>query len=156
MTDAKLLRIEQVSLETGLTKRTIRYYEEIGLLAPATRSGGNYRLFPTDTVRRLRMICRFRSTLGLSLAQTKAIVEAEEEIETLRGAWREHEDPKKRSAKLDRAITLIGQQMALIDEKVDALRELRAGLEARREILQKKRGTRATRAAHRVDPSRRT
>jgi DNA-binding transcriptional MerR regulator len=143
MTEQKFLRIEQLSLETGLTKRTIRYYEEIGLLPPATRSGGNYRLFPPETVRRLRMICRFRSTLGLSLAQTRAIVEAEEEIEMLRSTWSDQADSHRQEAKIGRAITLIGQQVALIDEKVDALRELRAGLEARREALRKKQKARA-------------
>ena len=43
--DAPLLRIQEVAAETGLTSRAIRYYEEMGLLEPAARSDGAYRLF---------------------------------------------------------------------------------------------------------------
>jgi DNA-binding transcriptional MerR regulator len=143
------LRIEQVALQTGLTRRTIRYYEEIGLLAPATRSSGNYRLFPPETVRRLRMICRFRSTLGLSLAQTKALVEAEEEIEEIRSTWKGVKSGRTKGARMDRAVALLVRQMQLIDEKLDALREVRAGLEARRDLVVKKRAELAPRAARR-------
>ena len=43
-----LLRIQEVAEETGLTPRAIRYYEEMGLLAPAARSGGAYRLYDAE------------------------------------------------------------------------------------------------------------
>ena len=52
----RLLRIQEVAGETGLTPRSIRYYEEIGLLKPAARSQGDYRLYDPSDLERLRFI----------------------------------------------------------------------------------------------------
>ena len=52
----RLLRINEVAAETGLTTRAIRYYEEIGLLEPAARSDGDYRLYDASDLERLRFI----------------------------------------------------------------------------------------------------
>ena len=52
----RLLRIQEVAAETGLTPRSIRYYEEIGLLRPAARSQGDYRLYDASDLERLRFI----------------------------------------------------------------------------------------------------
>ena len=49
-----LLRIQEVADETGLTPRAIRYYEEVGLLAPAARSEGAYRLYDAEDLARLQ------------------------------------------------------------------------------------------------------
>ena len=51
-------RIEEVAARTGFTKRTLRYYEEIGLITPAGRSEGNYRLYSEADVARLQRIKR--------------------------------------------------------------------------------------------------
>ena len=60
MTDVapRLLRIQEVAEDTGLTPRAIRYYEEVGLLAPAARSEGAYRLYDAEDLDRLRFIRR--------------------------------------------------------------------------------------------------
>ena len=49
----RLLRIQEVASELGLTARSIRYYEELGLLNPAARSEGAYRLYDASDVDRL-------------------------------------------------------------------------------------------------------
>ena len=59
------LRIEQVSARTGLTKRTLRYYEEIGLLAPPTRTEGGYRLYSQDDIQHLERIKRLKDVCDL-------------------------------------------------------------------------------------------
>ena len=64
----QLLRIGDVALRTGLTQRTIRYYEELGLLPPATRTQGDFRLFGERDILRLEKIVRLRDLFGLSLA----------------------------------------------------------------------------------------
>ncbi|HEY0444396.1 MAG TPA: MerR family transcriptional regulator, partial [Candidatus Limnocylindrales bacterium] len=51
--EERLLRINEVAEELGLTTRTIRYSEELGLLRPAARSEGSYRLFDADDLERL-------------------------------------------------------------------------------------------------------
>ena len=54
--EPRLLRIQEVAAELGLTTRSIRYYEEVGLLEPAARSEGDYRLYDASDLERLRSI----------------------------------------------------------------------------------------------------
>ena len=64
---------------TGTTPRTIRYYEEIGLLAaPASASAGSHRLYDEADVERLREVLRLKRLLGLSLEELRELVAAEE------------------------------------------------------------------------------
>ena len=54
--EGQLLKIQEVAAELGLTPRRIRYYEELGLLRPAARSEGDYRLYDADDLERLSFI----------------------------------------------------------------------------------------------------
>ena len=72
---SRLLRINEVAAETGLTTRAIRYYEEIGLLEPAARSDGDYRLYDASDLDRLRFIRSLRDDAGFSLAQIGQLLE---------------------------------------------------------------------------------
>ena len=67
MTDGNY-SISQAAHVSGVTVKAIRYYEEIGLLDPQTRSEGNYRLYSEADLVRLERICRIKNTLGLTLA----------------------------------------------------------------------------------------
>src|SRR6266568_6819533 len=61
-------RVGELAAATGLTVRTLRYYEEIGLLAASARSAGGHRLYSAADVERLYRICLLRR-LGLPLAE---------------------------------------------------------------------------------------
>jgi DNA-binding transcriptional MerR regulator len=61
-------RIGEVADRTGLTRRTLRHYDELGLLIPAGRSGGDYRLYDEDDLLRLLQIQNLKA-LGLSLPE---------------------------------------------------------------------------------------
>lgn len=61
-------RIGEVSERTGLTRRTLRHYDELGLLVPSERSWGNYRLYSSDDLLRLLQIQNLKA-LGLSLEE---------------------------------------------------------------------------------------
>jgi MerR family copper efflux transcriptional regulator len=69
--------IGAISKESGLPVKTIRYYEELGLLKTIGRTEGGYRLFRPDTLSRLHFIKRAQS-LGLSLSEIKAFLEVRE------------------------------------------------------------------------------
>src|SRR5674536_85999 len=77
MISERLLRIQEVAAETGLTPRSIRYYEEFGLLRPAARSQGDYRLYDTSDLERLRFIRELRDDAGFSLAEIGLLLEDE-------------------------------------------------------------------------------
>jgi DNA-binding transcriptional MerR regulator len=66
------LTISDVQERTGLSPRTLRYYEELGLLPGVRRRAGGRRIYGTDELERLRFIQRLK-TLGLSLAEIKEL-----------------------------------------------------------------------------------
>ncbi|TVU54628.1 MAG: heavy metal-responsive transcriptional regulator [Arthrospira sp. PLM2.Bin9] len=70
----KLLKIGEVAAESGLSVKTIRYYDDIGLLSPTVdRSRSGYRLFAPGVLTRLAFIKRAQG-LGLSLAEIAEIL----------------------------------------------------------------------------------
>jgi DNA-binding transcriptional MerR regulator len=115
------LRIETVAQRTGLTKRTIRYYEEIGLLSPSGRSEGGYRLFSEADVARLERICALKDSAGLSLAEVAELLDAESVRERIRERYQASDDPGERRAMLAESRRVLTRQLALIERKRQAL-----------------------------------
>jgi DNA-binding transcriptional MerR regulator len=68
-----LLRVGDLAKMTGKTVRAIHHYEELGLIEPAGRSKGHYRLFDGETPVRIRWIGKLQS-LGLSLGEIRGLV----------------------------------------------------------------------------------
>jgi DNA-binding transcriptional MerR regulator len=68
----ELLSIAQVREKTGVSARTLRYYEELGLLPGVRRRAGGRRVYGRDELERLRFIQRLK-TLGLTLAEVKQL-----------------------------------------------------------------------------------
>jgi DNA-binding transcriptional MerR regulator len=67
------MQIGEVADRCGLSLRTIRYYEEVGLAVPAARSQGGFRLYTDADVRRLTQIRRMK-VLGLPLEQVRELL----------------------------------------------------------------------------------
>ncbi|PLT48137.1 Cu(I)-responsive transcriptional regulator [Paenibacillus pasadenensis] len=129
-----MYKIEDIAQMTGLTKRTIRYYEEIGLLSPE-RSDGGYRLYGEEHVLRLRKLIDARDALGFSLQELQEYVAIHEELTRLRQAVREETGAEKRAAVL-RLEDTVRQQLDVIDAKLaqigrvrDEYRELQARID---------------------------
>jgi DNA-binding transcriptional MerR regulator len=125
------LRIGDVASRTGLTQRTIRYYEELGLLPPATRTQGDFRLFGERDIVRLEKIVKLRELFGLSLAEIRDTIVAEEVLDQLRSEYKETGDVAIKIEKLDHAQQLVRSQLALLDRKFTQMQELKGELEAR-------------------------
>lgn len=109
------MRISDLARQTGVPAKTIRYYEQIGVLPPPRRAENNYRLYTPEAAERLRFIARARA-LGLSLRDIAAILAVSD-----RG-----EPPcAELLATLDRQIAAIGQRIAKLHELRSALIALR-------------------------------
>ena len=67
------MKIGEVAKKTGVSLRTIRYYEELRLIVPRTRTRGGFRLYHEETVTRIRLIQSLQE-LGLSLKEVKALI----------------------------------------------------------------------------------
>jgi DNA-binding transcriptional MerR regulator len=125
------LRIDAVAQRTGLTKRTIRYYEEIGLVTPSGRSEGNYRLYTEADVLRLERIQRMKQSAGFSLSEILEMLDAEGVRDRIRERYHSVEDRAERIRMLDESISVLTRQRALVLRKRRALDTLRAEYEDR-------------------------
>ena len=120
--------IEQVSARTGLTKRTLRYYEEVGLLPPTGRTESNYRRYNEEDIQRLERIKKLRDLLGFSLADIRELLDAEDERGQIKVAYQHETEDGAKIAQLDRADVLIRSQLHLIEQKMEGLEQMRSGL----------------------------
>lgn len=119
----RLLRIQEAAAEVGLTTRSIRYYEELGLLKPAARSEGAYRLYDADDIERLRFIRGLRDDAGFSLAEIGRLLEDEA------ARLRNRERFLAASGATERRAILI-DAIARVDRQIDTLRSKIGRLEA--------------------------
>lgn len=112
MGDGALMQIGEVAERTGLSLRTIRYYEEVGLVVPSARSQGGFRLYTDIDVERLQVVRRMKP-LDFSLEQMRDLLDHLDRLDSgvrLTGA--------ERGQLLD---TLVGHRQA-VQERCEALR----------------------------------
>ena len=132
-TAAPALRIGELAELTGTTPRTIRYYEEIGLLPVAAgRQPGAHRTYAEADVERLTELLRLRELLGVSLEELKELIEAEETRAALRREFRAVDDPARRREILAEALRYLYRQLELVRHRRDEIARLEAELVARR------------------------
>jgi MerR family transcriptional regulator, repressor of the yfmOP operon len=138
-TTSELLRIGEVARLVETTPRTIRYYEEIGLLpASGKRESGRHRLYTEGDVDRLRELLRLRDLLGLSLEELKELAEAESARAALREEWRHGGQETRPREILKEAIGHIGRQLDLVRSRRAQLERLEGELAARRRELRER------------------
>jgi DNA-binding transcriptional MerR regulator len=131
-TAERSLRIGEVAELTGTTPRTIRYYEEIGLLpGAADREEGKHRAYTARDVDRVREILRLKELLGLSLEQLTELMAAHDARAELRREYQATEDEAAQRRILTEALAHIGTQIELVRGRRRALEELE------RELLDK-------------------
>jgi MerR family transcriptional regulator, repressor of the yfmOP operon len=112
-------RIGELAAKVGLTERTIRYYEELGLLESVKRLDGGVRVYTDDDVRRLKYIGKLKM-LGLTL----------QEMLELENMYRRHRSNKN---VLPRLIELLDAHLVTLSDRVSELSALRDEIRAYRE-----------------------
>jgi DNA-binding transcriptional MerR regulator len=137
--DPRTMRIGEVAELTGTTPRTIRYYEEIGLLAGGTeRELGRHRCYTQADVERIKEIVRLKELLGLSLEQLSQLLEAESARADIRREFLETDDPDRRHTLLLQSRRHIDTQLRLVRARIAELAKLEADLSERHERVQEK------------------
>jgi DNA-binding transcriptional MerR regulator len=111
MSEAGSISIGEVCARTGLSARTVRYYEELGLLPGVRRRAGVRRVYGTDEIERLRFITRLKA-LGLSLEEIGEL----NAVHAIGGSTR---------AMLGRLDELLARRLADLDARVAELDSLR-------------------------------
>jgi DNA-binding transcriptional MerR regulator len=133
------LRIGEVAELVGTTTRTIRYYEEIGLLpGSADREQGKHRWYTQADVERVREIVRLRDLLGLSLEQLSRLVEAETARAELRREWKLAETGAEQQRILEETLAHVGTQIELVRGRRVELEQFETELEAKRASIRER------------------
>jgi DNA-binding transcriptional MerR regulator len=127
------IKIEEVANRTGLTKRTIRYYEELGILAPPERSEGRVRLYTDAHIERLQKIVNAKEVLGFSLQELQQFISIGTTLETQREdyklRYKDSADTAERKNRLMEMDKNAGEQLELIEQKIRKIHEVRSDLE---------------------------
>jgi MerR family transcriptional regulator, repressor of the yfmOP operon len=132
-------RIGDVAERVGVTTRTIRYYEELGLLGTASaRTKGAHRLYTEADIARLEELIRLRDLLGLTLEELVALAEAEEARAALRNQWAESATDNERARIVEAAIPLVERQLELVRTRQDRLSEFAGELSEKVRRLRKR------------------
>jgi MerR family transcriptional regulator, repressor of the yfmOP operon len=82
------LRIGQLADRLGVTTRTIRYYEELGLLKPSSHTGGGERRYTEDDAAHLQRILELKTLMGFGLDEIRTILESELRLTQLREEYK--------------------------------------------------------------------
>lgn len=134
-TETRPLRIGELAERTGVTPRTIRYYEEIGLLDCAERRKGEHRTYDETHAERILELTRLRDLLGLSLEELKQLVEAEDARAAIRRRFQETTSDGERLRLLGEALPHVDSQLELVRRRRDELARLEEELVAKRKSI---------------------
>ncbi len=134
------LRIGDVAKLVGTTPRTIRYYEEIGLLPQAPeRPAGGHRLYSGEEVERLREVMRLKQLLGVTVEELRTLLSAEEARAEVRAQLREDDvSPQRRRELLTQALGHLDRQLELVRHRARELQRLEHELSETRKRARRK------------------
>jgi DNA-binding transcriptional MerR regulator len=130
-TSEAYLQIGEVAERTSVTQRTLRFYEEKGLLRPPERMEGGFRLYSEEDVTRVEHIRRLQDLLGITLAEIKEMVEAEEVLIELKAQYRPESDISEKRRQLEKAIDVVSRQHGIVSQKAEQMSEMKSQLEER-------------------------
>jgi MerR family transcriptional regulator, repressor of the yfmOP operon len=135
----RTLRIGEVAELTGTTPRTIRYWEELGLLNPGSeREEGKHRTYTDADVQRVSEIVRLRNLLGLSLEQLSTLLEAESARAHLRQELQSTHSPAERRRIFEQLLGHISRQRELVQGRQRELDELARELEEKQALVRRR------------------
>jgi len=134
MTTAARYRIGEVAARAGVTTRTLRYYEECGLLKPAGHSPGGGRRYSDGDAARLQRIIELRDVMGFDLEQIGEILRSEDRLADLKAEAQRGISEARRREILREAIAINDRMRGLARDKAAALRQFQAELEEKAEL----------------------
>ncbi|MDA0302012.1 MAG: MerR family transcriptional regulator [Chloroflexi bacterium] len=124
-------QIGEVADRTGVTQRTLRFYEEKGLLRPPERMDGGFRLYSENDVTRIGYIKQLQDLLGFTLSEIKDMVEAEELLMQMSVTRRPDRELPERLQRSEQILGALTKQLDVVDHKVEHLTLLREELRAK-------------------------
>ena len=125
------MRIGEVARRLDVSTRTLRYYEELGLVEPSDRSPGGSRRYAEADVERIVHIRELQQVLGFDLDRIRQMLEAEDRLTELRTGYRKGPAPKRQAAILQECVDINSRLQTLVGEKMGQLEGMLAELKAK-------------------------
>ncbi|GIN85000.1 HTH-type transcriptional regulator YfmP [Heyndrickxia sporothermodurans] len=122
------LKIDDVAKQSGLTKRTIRYYEQIGLLPSPPRSEGGFRLYSQEHVDFLKKITNAKEVMGFTLQELQEFIALNDILELQKMDYRQVKGTSLQKEKLEKVYNTIVEQLKLIEQKKKNILKVEADL----------------------------
>lgn len=142
MTTTTLFRIGEAASAAGVTTRTLRYYEQRGLVQPSAYTGGGERRYTEDDIARLRRVRELADLLGADLAEIRRVLDAEDRLAEIRAEWQRPGQSKRRQRELlDEAEAMNARLRESVVGRIARLRVVQAELEAKAARYAEVRGT---------------
>jgi DNA-binding transcriptional MerR regulator len=129
--DAPLLAIGAVARRAGVTTRTLRYYQEMGLLHPSGVTGRGNRLYSHADVERLQRILELRDVMGFDLERIGLVLQTVDRLAQLRAEAQRGISKDRRREMVNEAIDLNARLQREVNDKVGLLQGFLAELQAR-------------------------
>ena len=126
------LRIGEVADRAGVSARTLRYYEELGLLSPSSKTAGGARRYGDEDVARLLRIRQLQELMGFDLDEIASILQAEDRLSDIRREWFSGHAVADRRSMLAEATEINERLQGQVRRKLERLQEFLSELEAKR------------------------
>jgi MerR family transcriptional regulator, repressor of the yfmOP operon len=128
------LRISEAASRVGVSARTLRYYDELGLLSPSLYTAGGERRYRDSDLLQLQRILELREALGMNLEEIKGFLESEQRLDEVRAAYRAEQEidtvaaRRQRRALLEEALVLNESLKEQLNAKLARMDAFRATL----------------------------
>jgi DNA-binding transcriptional MerR regulator len=139
------IRISDAATRVGVSARTLRYYEELGLLTPSLYTPGGERRYTADDLAHLQRILELREVLGMNLDEIREFLTLETRLDELRASYRATKNATSKKALAEQKATLqealvlnesLAEQISAKLARMDGFRsKLRSDAERCRELL---------------------
>jgi DNA-binding transcriptional MerR regulator len=129
----QFLKIDEVAHQSGLSKRTIRYYEEIGILPSPERSEGGTRLYRQEHVEFLKRITIAKEALGFTLQELQQFISLKDILESQKVEYRNLSDPREQRGKLTDILGILDDYLAMMEIKIRRMLSVQTELVTLRE-----------------------
>jgi DNA-binding transcriptional MerR regulator len=129
--DSKLISIGEAAEQVGMTPRTLRYYEELGLVCSSRQTSTAQRRYGPEELTRLREIRELQTLVGLDLDEIGEQLLAYDRLEGLRAEYRNDPPPERRDAILVEGLAILERLRDRVEERRGRLDAFAAELDAR-------------------------
>ncbi|SDM94302.1 DNA-binding transcriptional regulator, MerR family [Fictibacillus solisalsi] len=128
------IKIDEAAKITGITKRAIRYYEEIGLIQPPERSDGQVRLYTDEDIKQLKRVVDAKEVLGFSLQELQHFLSIKERVLEHKDQYESTKDTTIQQSELEEIADGLKEQEKMLQQKMEKMKSFQEEL---KDLIQK-------------------